>query len=49
MEPASTVPTQTVSSVEANFASCALLSSLARCASPRVHAKIEAIELVEVC
>src|ERR1700739_3982505 len=48
MKPASTVSTQTFSSVEANFASSALLSSLARCDRPRVQAKIEAIELVEV-
>ena len=32
----------------ANFSSASLLSSLARCESPRVQAKIEAIELVEV-
>jgi len=37
-----------LSSVAANFASASLLSSLARCDSPRVQAKIEAIELVEV-
>jgi len=48
IEPASTVSTQTFSRVEANFASGALSSSLARCASPRVQAKIEAIELVDV-
>src|SRR5438270_13583852 len=48
MLPASTVSTHTFSSVLENFASSALLSSLARCASPRVQAKIEAIELVEV-
>src|SRR6202030_3227056 len=48
MKPASTVSTQTFSSVSANFASASLLSSLARCDSPRVQAKIEAIELVEV-
>jgi hypothetical protein len=48
MKPASTVSTQTFSSVDANFASGSLLSSLARCESPRVQAKIEAIELVEV-
>src|SRR5476651_1854423 len=48
IKPASTVSTQTFSSVPANFASAALLSSLARCARPRVQAKIEAIELVEV-
>ena len=49
MKPASTVSTQTFSSVVENFASAGLLSSLARCARPRVQAKIEAIELVEVC
>ena len=38
-----------VNSQAANFASAALSSSLARCASPRVQAKIEAIEFVEVC
>src|SRR5712671_4790664 len=48
MKPDSTVSTQTFSSVEANFASAALLSSLARCERPRVQAKIEAMELVEV-
>ncbi len=48
MKPASTVSMQTFSSVAANLASAALLSSLARCARPRVQAKIEAIELVEV-
>src|SRR5215213_5066810 len=48
MKPASTVSTQTFSSVLANFASSSLLSSLARWASPCVQAKIEAIELVEV-
>src|SRR6202035_5180001 len=48
MKPASTVSTQTFSSVAANFSSSALLSSLARCDRPRVQAKIEAIELVEV-
>src|SRR5471032_660383 len=46
--PASTVSTQTFSSVEENFASSGLLSSLARWARPRVQAKIEAMELVEV-
>ena len=35
MKPASTVSTQTFSSVSANFASASLLSSLARCDSPR--------------
>ncbi len=40
--------TQTFSSVVANLASSALSSSLARWARPRVQAKIEAIELVEV-
>ena len=40
--------TQTFSRVEANLASASLPSSLARCARPRVQAKIEAIELVEV-
>jgi hypothetical protein len=49
MKPDSAVSTQIFSSVAANFASCALLSSLARWASPRVQAKIEAIEFVEVC
>src|SRR5262245_55129518 len=49
IKPASTVPTVTFSRVCANFASSELSSSLARCASPRVHAKIEATELVEVC
>src|SRR4029077_14248605 len=48
MKPASTVSTQTFSRVEANLASASLSSSLARCARPRVQAKIEAIELVEV-
>src|SRR4029077_6395249 len=48
MKPASTVSTQTFSMVWANFASASLLSSLARCVRPRVQAKIEAIELVEV-
>src|ERR1700712_5520032 len=48
MWPASTVSTQTFSSVLANFASSALLSSLARWARPRVQAKIDAMELVEV-
>src|SRR5450755_4084262 len=48
MSPASTVSTQTFSSVCANLASSALPSSLARWESPRVQAKIEAIELVEV-
>ncbi len=48
MYPASTVSTQTFSKLEANRASPALLSSLARCARPRVQAKIDAIELVEV-
>jgi CRP-like cAMP-binding protein len=48
IEPASTVSTQTLSRVVANFASAALLSSLARWARPRVQAKIDAIELVEV-
>src|ERR1035438_7792823 len=44
IKPASTVSTQTFSSVPANFASAALLSSLARWLRPRVQAKIEAIE-----
>src|SRR3981081_4693703 len=48
MKPASTVSTQTFSSVGANFASASLLSNWARCDSPRVQAKIDAIELVEV-
>ena len=48
MKPDSTVSTQTFSSVAENVASAALSSSLARCASPRVQAKIEAIGLVEV-
>src|SRR6185312_9195876 len=48
MLPASTVSTQTFSSVAANFASASLLSSLARCDRPRVQAKIDAMELVEV-
>ena len=48
MKPASTVSTQTLSKVAANFASASLSSSLARCERPRVQAKIEAIELVEV-
>jgi len=48
MKPASTVSTQTFSSVVANFASAGLLSSLARWARPRVQANIDAIELVEV-
>jgi len=48
MKPASTVSTTTVSRVSANLASSALSSSLARCLKPRVQAKIEAIELVEV-
>src|SRR5262245_56307253 len=48
MEPASTVSTHTFSRVEANLASGGLLSSLARWVSPRVQAKIEAMELVEV-
>src|SRR5207302_997095 len=48
MKPASTVSTQTFSSVPANLPRSALLSSLARCARPRVQAKIDAIELVEV-
>src|SRR5206468_6562033 len=48
MKPDSTVSTQTFSSVLENFASSLLLSSLARCDRPWVHAKIEAIELVEV-
>src|ERR1700687_2117132 len=48
MKPASTVSTQAFSSVSANLPSASLLSSLARCDSPRVQAKIEAIELVEV-
>ena len=48
MKPASTVSTQTFSSVAAKRASSALSSSLARWARPRVQAKIEAIELVEV-
>jgi hypothetical protein len=46
MKPASTVATQTRSSVSAKRASSALSSSLARCARPRVQAKIEAMELV---
>ena len=46
--PASTVSMQTFSSAPANFASSALPSSLARCARPRLQAKIEAIGLVEV-
>ena len=48
MKPASTVSTQTFSRVAANLASSALSSSLARWARPRVQAKIEAMELVEV-
>src|SRR5258706_10745029 len=48
MKPASTVSTHTFSSANANFASAALLSSLARWESPRVQAKIDAMELVEV-
>ena len=36
------------SPILANLASAGLSSSLSRCASPRVQAKIEAIELVEV-
>src|SRR5581483_708530 len=48
MKPDSTVSTQTFSSVAANLASAVLPSSLARWASPRVQAKIEAMELVEV-
>src|ERR1043166_6422956 len=48
IEPASTVSMHTFSRVDANFASGGLSSSLARWESPRVQAKIEAIELVEV-
>ena len=48
MSPSSTVATQTCSSVCANLSSCGLLSSLARWLRPRVQAKIEAMELVEV-
>src|SRR5690606_805484 len=46
--PDSTVWMQTASSVSAKRFRSALLSSLARWARPRVQAKIEAIELVEV-
>ena len=47
MEPDSTVSTVTFSNVAENFASSALLSSLARWASPRVQAYIDAIEFVD--
>ena len=46
--PESTVSMQACSSSEAKRASSGLLSNLARCSRPRVHAKIEAIGLVEV-
>jgi hypothetical protein len=49
MNPDSTVSTHTFSRLDANRARSWLLSSLARWARPRVQAKIEAIELVEVC
>jgi hypothetical protein len=48
MKPDSTVSMQTFSSVALNLASSGVSSSLARCARPRVQAKIEAMELVEV-
>ena len=48
MEPRSTVDTQTFSSVVAKFFSLSLPSISARLESPRVHANIDAIELVEV-
>jgi len=48
MKPDSTVSMHTFSSVAAKCASAALSSSLARWARPRVQAKMEAIELVEV-
>ena len=48
MKPASTVSTTTFSRVSANWSKAALPSNLARCLKPRVQAKIEAMELVEV-
>uniref|UniRef100_A0A8W7PZ63 Uncharacterized protein n=1 Tax=Anopheles coluzzii TaxID=1518534 RepID=A0A8W7PZ63_ANOCL len=48
MKPDSIVSMHTFSSVSANRFSSALSSSLARCSSPRVHAKIDAIGLCRV-
>jgi len=48
MNPASTVSTTTFSNVWHHFSRSLLLSSLALCKNPLVHAKIEAIEFVEV-
>ena len=48
MWPLSMVATTVFSSVSANLSKAALSSSLARCFSPPVQAKIEAVELVEV-
>ncbi|MNT79288.1 hypothetical protein D3C72_2186070 [compost metagenome] len=46
--PSSIVSMVTFSRVAANLASASLLSSLARWARPRVQAKIEAVEFVDV-
>ena len=46
--PASTVETQTFSSVSANLTTSGVLSNLPRYLRPCVHAKIDAIGLVEV-
>jgi hypothetical protein len=48
MKPDSTVSTTTRSRVSAKLFSRSLPSSFARCFSPPVQAKIEAIELVDV-
>ncbi|MEY4846668.1 MAG: hypothetical protein RJA54_541 [Pseudomonadota bacterium] len=49
MYPFSTLATQTFSKVLENFINSLLPSNLPLCASPLVHAKIEAIGFVDVC
>jgi hypothetical protein len=48
IKPFSTVSITEFSRVWQKFSSCLLLSSFARCKSPLVHAKMLAIELVDV-
>jgi len=48
MKPASIVSMQEASSAAANLASASFLSSLARHAKARVHAKMDAIGFVDV-
>lgn len=46
--PASTVSTHAFSNADANRSKSGVSSNLARCSKPRVHAKIDAIGLVDV-